>query len=302
VHATPSQEGFAIMRFSKWQGIGNDYLIVHSDEWSRAVDAETSRSGGLAESVASALSTAICDRHFGIGGDGILVIGPSEVADAKMVIYNPDGSYAEMCGNGIRMAARYLAQSDSAMSGEIAIETAGGIMRPTVLDDGTVRVDMGTLTTNGHSDVVSTSVGSWNGREVSVGNPHFVIRANPDTVDLPHIGPALEHHEHFPNRTNVEFYEVVDNSHVRMRVWERGVGETLACGTGACAVGLTAVADAGCVSPVTVSLPGGDLIIDVDDDLRVFMTGAARLIYQGSIDLDALMTEFQHRTMETVTA
>jgi diaminopimelate epimerase len=289
------------MRFAKWHGIGNDYILVDAEEWQSAVDAECKACGGDADKAAVAIAMAVCDRHFGIGGDGVMIIGPSDVADSRMVIYNPDGSQAEMCGNGIRMAARFLAEQGSG-DGEIAIETSGGIMRPTVLSDGAVRVDMGTLTTAGHADLATKAVGSWNGRDVSVGNPHFVIRADPNTVDLPHVGPALEHHEHFPDRSNIEFYEVVDNAHVRMRVWERGVGETLACGTGACAVGLTAVLDAECESPVTISLLGGDLIIDVADNMHVHMTGPAEKVYEGTIDVSSLMTILQQRSRETVTA
>lgn len=280
------------LRFAKWQGLGNDYLIVRE----RDVPA-----GGLdAEQV-----QAICDRHFGVGGDGILVLGddPGGEADAAMRIHNPDGSQAEMCGNGIRMAARWLVEADLVTpgpDGSFAIVTAGGTMRPRIDPDGRVRVDMGTVRSEGHDSVtLPGALGEWRGRLVDVGNPHFVVFVDPETVDLPNVGSAIERHTRFPNRTNVEFVAVEDPSHVRMRVWERGVGETLACGTGACAVGVAAVLDAGCSSPVTVRLPGGDLEIEVTDDLHVHMTGPATQIYTGQLDLAALVAEARRRTMST---
>jgi diaminopimelate epimerase len=216
-----------------------------------------------------------------------------------MLIHNADGSMADMCGNGIRVAARYLVERGIVEPGEdgsFAIETAGGIMRPTVLDDGRVRVDMGNLTTEGIVDVdLGAADGdlagrTLTGRVVSVGNPHFVVRREPHGSDLHRFGPAAEHHPRFPHRTNVEFYEVDDQAAgiVRMRVWERGVGETLACGTGACAVAYTARADAGLGDTITVRLQGGDLEIEFDGD-RAFMTGAAHEAWNGELDFSNLV-------------
>lgn len=271
------------MRFAKWQGIGNDYLIVDAAEIPAAFDGATR--------IPDTAVRAICDRNFGIGGDGILVLGPSEVADAHMVIHNPDASEAEMCGNGVRMAARWLRDTGKVAANTFAIETAGGVVHPTVLEDGRVAVDMGCVQVEDLDDIDIADLGeTLHGRPVSVGNPHFVVELDPDTVDLPLLGLAAEHHPRFPNRANIEFIRVESPSEVTMRVWERGVGETLACGSGACAVGVSAVLDHGCISPVTVHLLGGDLEIAVADDLRVTMTGAARLIYEGEVDVTALDT------------
>jgi diaminopimelate epimerase len=272
------------MDVEKWHGNGNDFLIV------READVPA---GGLADDAV----VAICDRHFGVGADGILVLGPSSEtgADARMLIHNADGSMAEMCGNGIRVAAKYLVQHGMVQPGEdgtFGIETAGGLMRPALLADGRVRVDMGVLTTEGVVDVDLATVdadlagSSLTGRIVSAGNPHYVIRRAPEGPSLHRLGPLAERHPRFPNRTNVEFWDIDDHERglVRMRVWERGVGETLACGTGACAVAFTARTDADLTTDIiTVRLPGGDLDIEFDGD-RAFMTGAAHLAWAGSVD------------------
>lgn len=282
------------LQFEKWHGIGNDFIVVAQTDLPE-------RNGGDGYELTSALVTAMCDRHFGVGADGVLVVGPSEVADIRMRIHNADGSMAEMCGNGIRVVARYALQHALATPGDdgsFTIETAGGIMRPRVEPDGSVRVDMGVLTTEGlvTIDVNGTSI---TGRIVDAGNPHYVLRRPIDGVELHQLGPQVETHERFPQRTNVEFYEVPDVpsptiaaatplSHVRMRVWERGVGETLACGTGACAVAVTAARDDQLRSPITVSLPGGDLTVDIDDEGRACMTGAAHCAFHGTLNTDEL--------------
>jgi diaminopimelate epimerase len=291
------------MRFSKWHGIGNDFLIIDEN------DLRAARDSGVAyvetwpqddrPRIADEAVIAVTDRNFGVGGDGILVLGASETADARMLIHNADGSMAEMCGNGIRVAARHLVESgavEPAADGSFSIETAGGIMRPTVLEDGRVRVDMGEVTTEGTAEVDLWTVDaelagrSLTGRVVSVGNPHFVVRRAPEGPELHRLGPAAERHPRFPNRTNVEFWEVddPDSATVRMRVWERGVGETLACGTGACAVAYAAHADADLQGPITVRLPGGTLVVEFDGD-RAFMTGAAHRAWSGDLDFAAIV-------------
>ncbi len=269
------------MRFSKWHGIGNDFLIVTEGDLDAPLEPEQ--------------VVATCDRNFGVGGDGILVLGTSTVdgADARMLIHNADGSMADMCGNGIRVAARFLVERDMVTpgaDGSFAIETSGGTMRPTVLDDGRVRVDMGVLTTEGVDAIDVGDGDQLTGRVVSVGNPHFVVRREPEGPHVHALGPLAEHHVRFPDRTNVEFYEVDDEAAgiVRMRVWERGVGETLACGTGACAVAFTARADAGLDDTITVRLPGGDLEIEFVGD-RAFMTGAAHEAWNGELDIATIM-------------
>jgi diaminopimelate epimerase len=290
------------MRFSKWHGIGNDFLIITEAELEAARSAGASGVGFWEDGrprIDDEAVVAACDRHFGVGGDGILVLGPSDIADARMLIHNADGSMAEMCGNGIRVAARYLVDRDMVTpgaDGSFGIETAGGTMRPTVLEDGRVRVDMGIVTGERTLDVDLATVDAdlagqvLHGRVVSVGNPHFVVRRAPEGPDLHRLGPRAEHHPHFPHRTNVEFWDVDDAAAgvVRMRVWERGVGETLACGTGACAVAFTARADAGIDGAITVRLPGGDLVIEFDGD-RAFMTGAAHEAWHGELELGALL-------------
>jgi diaminopimelate epimerase len=265
--------------FARWHGIGNTYILIRAEDL--AVRPDGTR--GL-DTVQVRL---LCDPHFGLGSDGILVLGPSDVADIHMAIYNPDGSMAEMCGNGIRMAARFLVDTNIVTASSLSIATEAGIMRPTVLEDGTVRVDMGTATTEGVETITLEDGQQLTGRLVSMGNPHFVVAHEPEHVDLERVGPAAEHHPRFPNRSNIEFIAVDAPDEIRMRVWERGVGETLACGTGACAVGVTAVLDHGSSSSVLVHLPGGDLRIDVDSDLHVHMTGPAAEICRGTIDVDA---------------
>lgn len=287
------------MDFEKWHGIGNDFLIVTEEELDATRGAGSAYVGSWDDRrprLEDDAVVAICDRHFGVGADGILVLGPSDVADARMLIHNSDGSMAEMCGNGIRVAARFLVERAivaPGADGSFAIETAGGIMRPTVLPDGRVRVDMGDLTTEGIVDVDLATVDAdlagtgLTGRVVSVGNPHFVVRRAPEGPSLHRLGPLAERHPRFPNRTNVEFWDIVDHAAgiVRMRVWERGCGETLACGTGACAVAFAARVDADMadVETITVRLPGGDLDIEFDGD-RAHMTGAAHHAWSGRLD------------------
>jgi diaminopimelate epimerase len=279
------------MRFSKWHGIGNDFLIVEEAELARLRDAGDPYVGSWDDGRPRLLddaAVALTDRNFGVGGDGVLVVGPSGCADARMLIHNADGSMADMCGNGIRVVARHLLERDEVTpgaDGSFAIETSGGTMRPAVLADGRVRVDMGVLTTEGEAGITVEGE-QLAGHVVSVGNPHFTVRRAPEGPELHRLGPPAEVHERFPDRTNVEFWEVDDAAAgvVRMRVWERGVGETLACGTGACAVAFSARADAGLASPITVRLPGGELEIEFDGD-RAFMTGAAHRAWEGDVDL-----------------
>lgn len=223
-----------------------------------------------------------------------------------MLIHNADGSMAEMCGNGIRVAARYLVEHDLVRpddAGGFTIETAGGIMRPTLLADGRVRVDMGELHSEGVAEIDLATVdgdlagASLSGRVTSVGNPHFTVQRAPEGPWLHRLGPVVERHPHFPNKTNVEFWELdgpSDAAVVRMRVWERGVGETLACGTGACAVAFAARADAGLGDRITVRLPGGDLEIEFDG-ARAFMTGAAHEAWSGDLDLEQLVAGLPRR-------
>lgn len=271
--------------FSKWQGLGNDYIIVSPAD----LDFE----------LTPARAAALCDRHTGIGSDGILVWEPSQKADFRLDIINPDGSRAEMCGNGIRMLARFLFTRGHATSPAFTVDTDAGIIAPIVNVDGTVRVEMGTARLGGdgivgfagvrnESEVINRELQAAGESHtftfVSMGNPHCVIETRDlDSLDLAAIGPAIENHELFPNRANVEFIKVLGPAEIAMRVWERGVGETQACGTGACAAAVAAFRTRGIRSPMTVHLPGGDLIIEVSAEMDVVMTGPAREIYDGTL-------------------
>jgi diaminopimelate epimerase len=276
------------MQFAKWQGLGNDYLIVESADLPGPLSAEAI---GL-----------LCDRHLGVGGDGILVhLPPSGAvpgAAARMRIYNPDGSEPEMCGNGIRMFARYLRESGAVGVDEFVIETLAGPIGPRLLPDGRVRVHMGTARFKSDNVAIAsgTEVDEVVGQRlealgahytftfVDVGNPHCVISVG-DLSDLPLeiVGPVIEHLPLFPNRVNVEFIHRETDGSVAMRVWERGVGETQACGTGATAVGAAAVRLGLAQSPVTVHLLGGDLEIEVAPDFQVVMTGPAEEAFRGEL-------------------
>jgi len=276
------------MHFAKWQGLGNDYIIVESAEVPATL---TTEAIGL-----------LCDRHLGVGGDGILVhLPPSGAipgAAARMRIYNPDGGEPEMCGNGIRMFARYLQQRGAVEADEFVVETLAGPIIPRLLSDGRVRVHMGTarfrsdniaLASGGADDEVVQqrleALGvSYTFTFVDVGNPHCVIEVG-DLSDLPldTVGPAIEYSSLFPNRVNVEFIHREADGSVGMRVWERGVGETQACGTGATAVGAAAVRRGLARSPVTVHLLGGDLEIEVASDYQVIMTGPAEEAFSGEL-------------------
>jgi diaminopimelate epimerase len=280
------------MKLAKWHGLGNDYLVVEES--------------ALPAPLTPDVITLLCDRHRGVGSDGILVrsvpTGAVPGAITRMRIFNPDGSESEMCGNGIRIFARYIEAAGAVEPGsEFTVETLAGPITPRLLGDGMVRVDMGRarfasrnidLAAAGATPgegvvdaVLEAAGGSFHYTFVDVGNPHCIIVVDdPAEVDLPTIGAAIERHPLFPNRVNVEFIRPEADGSVRMRVWERGVGETQACGTGATAVGAAAVRLGLASSPVTVRLLGGDLVIEVgaeddaNDGRRVFKTGPAEEI------------------------
>ncbi len=282
------------MEFAKWEALGNDYLIIDEADLPCSLTAHS--------------INLLCDRHRGIGSDGILLLcavtGAVPGAVARMRIFNPDGSEPEMCGNGVRQFARYLQGRGLVAGSEFTVETLAGPIRPSLLADGRVRVDMGEARFGGEAidhtlldlpegaEVVSIPfVFRGDALEVAaditfvdVGNPHCVIPvANPDTVALEVVGPLIERHPLFPRRVNVEFISVLPDGAVRMRVWERGVGETQACGTGATAVGVAAVRLGMAADPVVVRLNGGDLEIAVAGDGHVIMTGPATEVFTGVI-------------------
>lgn len=266
------------MKFTKMQGLGNDYVYVNCFE-ETVNDPEK-------------LAIVVSDRHFGIGSDGLILITPSEVADCRMDMYNLDGSRGAMCGNGIRCVGKYVYDHGIVDKTEIDVETLAGIRHLSLhVRDGkveTVTVDMGRPEQTSEIGEAITVLGKeYAFTGVSMGNPHAVVFMDGvKEMDLKEIGPAFESHERFPGRTNTEFVQVVDESHVIMRVWERGSGETLACGTGACAVAVACALNGKTGSQVDVELLGGVLNIRWDrENDRVYMTGPAVEVYHGEIGL-----------------
>lgn len=276
------------MKFAKMHGLGNDFVVVDCVEENNL-------------SKVKKHAKLICDRRFGVGCDQIIVIAPSKKADYRMVIYNADGSEVEMCGNGIRCFAKYLWDRKDAFirrKRELAVETLAGIIRPQIIKGGMVMVDMGepvldgaTIPTTFEGEVVNKPLkvgkNSYNITTVSMGNPHCVIFTDDvDNVALESEGPALENYKTFPNRINVEFVQVVNKDTVKARVWERGSGVTLACGTGACAVAVAGALNGKTRRKVRVDLPGGSLHIEWSkDDNHVYMTGPAEEVFTGEIKL-----------------
>jgi diaminopimelate epimerase len=283
----PQSPGLGSVVFSKWQGLGNNYIVMHADQLPFELTGERIR--------------LLCDRNLGIGSDGILLIGPATgEARFPLRIFNPDGSEAEMCGNGVRMVARKLKMEGLISGDSVVLETAAGEIVPVLGDGYDVTVDMGTARFHSeklegfHGDCLEQSLNaagrSFEFTFVDVGNPHAII-ASPwplELVPMHELGPVIERHSYFPRRTNVEFVSVVDDHSAKVRVWERGVGETRACGTGATATAAALVRTGRCVSPVAVELPGGTLTIEVRPDWQVFMTGPAEEIYHGDLSREFL--------------
>jgi len=279
------------MRFSKMHGLGNDYIYID----------------GIGQDLSPydlpELSRLLSERHFGIGSDGLILILPSSQADFRMRTFNSDGSEAEMCGNAMRCFAKYVFEHGLTEKTELTVETGAGLIRPR-LDVGegkvrSVRVDMGEpRLTRGEIPMTGDAAAPAQGVEVplpeckytatcvSMGNPHCVIKVDEicDTMVREH-GPQIECHSLFPRKTNVEFAQVLNRSEVRMRVWERGAGETMACGTGACATTVAAILGGHCGRQVTVHLLGGDLQIEWSEaDNHVYMTGPATEVCEGTVN------------------
>ena len=273
------------MKFTKMQGLGNDYVYVNCFEEKIETPSE--------------LAAKISDRHFGVGSDGLIMINPSEKADFEMEMYNADGSRGEMCGNGIRCVGKYVYDYGLTDKTEISVETLGGVKYLSLNVEGgkvrSVRVDMGSpvlrpadipVRCEGERAVdVPVNVDGTEYRMtcVSMGNPHAVVFVDDvKTFPLETVGPKFENHERFPNRVNTEFVRVIDRRTAEMRVWERGSGETLACGTGACAVAVACVLNGLTEDEVTVRLLGGALQIIWDREKdTVYMTGPAAVVFDG---------------------
>lgn len=280
------------MKFTKMHGCGNDYVYVNCFE-EKLVDE-------------SKIAAFVSDRHFGIGSDGMILIKPSQIADFEMAMYNADGSRGEMCGNGVRCVAKYVYDHRMTDKKQVSIESMGKIkyIKLNVNNDNLVesaRVDMGAPILNSNDvpvisdnqkvidEEIVVDGKSYNMTCVSMGNPHAVvfIDKSPKDFDLDNIGPKFENHDRFPNRTNTEFAYVVDRQNIEMRVWERGAGETLACGTGSCATAVAAILNGLCDNNVTIHLLGGDLQISWsgNENDSVYMTGPATTVFEGNIEI-----------------
>lgn len=278
------------MRFTKMQGLGNDYVYVNC----------------FKEQVPnpSEVAVKVSNRNFGVGSDGLILICPSKVADCEMVMYNADGSRGEMCGNGVRCVGKYMYDYGLTDKTSISVETLGGIKYlDLTVKDGKVtqiRVDMGNphllpqeipMIADGErvvAEPIEVDGTTYSITAVSMGNPHGVVYVEDvQALELEKIGPKFECHERFPNRVNTEFCKVLDRHTVQMRVWERGSGETMACGTGACAVAVASILNGYTDDRVTVQLLGGDLDIEWDRETdKVYMTGPAEVSFEGEIDVE----------------
>lgn len=273
------------MKFTKMEGLGNDYIYVNCFE-------ETVEDPKTAAIVLS-------DRHFGIGADGLILIKPSDIADFTMDMYNADGSRSEMCGNGIRCVGKYVYDYGLTDKTSISVETLAGVkyLELTVSEGkvAMVTVDMGSPILKAEDvpvisekqqvvdETITVDGVDYQMTCVSMGNPHAVVFVDStDDFPLSQIGPMFETHEVFPNRVNAEFVQIIDEQTVKMRVWERGTGETLACGTGACATAVACVLNKKTGDNVTVKLLGGDLKIRFDREAnKIYMTGPAKVVFDG---------------------
>lgn len=278
-----------ILSFTKMHGIGNDYIYIDCFKENFTVED------------AKKYAPVLSERHFSIGGDGIILIMPSDNADAKMKMFNSDGSESEMCGNGIRCAAKYVYDKGISENNPLKIETLRGVLEARLfIKDG--EVDMAEInmdapileglkipTTINKNPIIDESI-NINGKEylftaVSMGNPHAVIFVNDlDNMEISVIGKLIENNSVFPNRTNVEFVEIINRGEVKQRTWERGSGETLACGTGASAVCVAGFISKRTDGKIINHLLGGDLILDYRDG-KVFMKGEARYSFEGKVNL-----------------
>ena len=276
------------MKFTKMHGLGNDYIYIDCTKNKNNIETP------------GELSKIISDRHFGIGSDGIILICDSDKCDFKMRMFNADGSEAEMCGNGIRCVGKYVYDFGLTDKTNITIETKAGVKRLGLnANNGkvsTVTVDMGEPILDKEKIPVNPNNGKFVELKVldkdfiftpvSMGNPHAITFINNiDSFDIDKYGKIVESDSHFPNKTNVEFIEIIDRNHIKMRVYERGTGETLACGTGACASVVASVLNNLTDRTVNVKLLGGSLNINYNEDGHVYMTGEATTVFNGEIDL-----------------
>jgi diaminopimelate epimerase len=278
------------IEFTKYHGLGNDFILIDNRSSSTPV-------------ITPQQAVKLCDRHFGIGADGVIFALPAENGtDYTMRIFNSDGSEPEMCGNGIRCLAAFLAdlEGDAKNSDQYRIHTLAGVITPQLMADGQVKVDMGipkllageipTTLSPANEKVINQPLEvagkTWDVTCVSMGNPHCITFVDDvAAIPLEVIGPEFEHHSAFPQRINTEFIQVVRPDYVKMRVWERGAGITLACGTGACASLVAGVLTGKSARIATVELPGGPLLIEWSEiDQRLYMTGPAERVFTGKVE------------------
>jgi diaminopimelate epimerase len=262
------------INFSKLHGLGNDFVLI---------DGRKEKLNGID---LKQLAIASCDRHFGIGADGLLIVWPSKKAHYRMQIFNPDGSEPEMCGNGIRCFAKYVYEADKLKEEVISVETLAGVMLPAVIlgPDKTVvgaEVDMGIPKDEGEVELQG-----YKFKKISMGNPHAITFVEKlANIDIGEIGPQIENDKHFPNRTNVEFVQVLNDKEIEILVWERGAGETLACGTGACASLVAAALAKKTGRRAVAHLPGGDLEVEWNEENHVLLRGPAKKVFEGKYEL-----------------
>ena len=278
------------IEFTKMEGCGNDYVYINGF------------TQNVPEEKKVEFVQRVSDRHFGIGSDGVIFINPSKIADFEMEMWNADGTRAEMCGNGIRSVAKYVYDKKLTTNEEITIESFGKIKYITIYPENNeaklIKVDMGepileaslVPVNSDNEQVVDESIvvkdNEYKMTCVSMDNPHAVVFLDPDDLKIEEIGPYFENHERFPKRTNTEFVKIIDKKNVRMRVWERGTGETLACGTGCCATTVACILNGLTDDEITVHVLGGDIIVKWDrESNHIFMTGPAKIVFEGSVEL-----------------
>jgi len=282
------------IKFTKMNGLGNDFVIIDAEEFAK--------SGCSYEELAKKM----CDRNFGIGGDGLIIVNPADVnsdADTKWRIFNSDGTEPQMCGNGIRCFAKYVYEKGLVKSKKFSVWTLAGIITPEILDNGEVKVDMGKPILEAKKipvdaedlDCVINYPLEVDGEEfdincVSMGNPHCIIFTEGNSYELARkYGASIETHSAFPEKTNVEFVKILGRDNIKIDVWERGCGITLACGTGACASTVAAILNGLADNKVKADLPGGSLVIEWDNsqpDASVFMTGKSEFVFTGEYFLN----------------
>lgn len=264
--------------FCKMHGTGNDFVVIDCIE-------------NECEYSLPVLSKYLCDRHYGVGSDGIILIYKSEIADFKMRIFNQDGTEAEMCGNGIRCFAKYVFEKNKIDKTEFLIETLAGIKKVKLNLENekviSVEVNMGEPVIDNIKYMIEIDEKQYLLYPISMGNPHAICFVKDvEKFDVEKIGPIIENYKYFPNKTNVEFVQIIDKQNIKVRVWERGVGETNSCGTGACSSSMIAIKEKLTEDEVTVNLKGGKLEIKYDkDEGNVYLKGPAEIVFEGKIEM-----------------